>query len=84
MVQYGNTCCQDWKFFYLAVFQKSSNLRIYRFPNFYPAATPLFPDGYLPEFPAVLSNGSVAAGLKSKFTGWNMDFSAVYGLQAQQ
>ncbi|MBB5620324.1 iron complex outermembrane receptor protein [Pedobacter cryoconitis] len=73
---------QDWKFYSFGGFsqKRAITFGFYRFPNFYPASTPLFPDGYLPEFPAVLSNGSVAAGLKKvSSAGWNMDFSAVYG-----
>ncbi|RAJ35792.1 TonB-dependent receptor plug domain-containing protein [Pedobacter cryoconitis] len=73
---------QDWKFYSFGGFsqKRAVTFGFYRFPNFYPATTPLFPDGYLPEFPAVLSNGSLAAGIKKTRTdSWNMDFSAVYG-----
>jgi iron complex outermembrane receptor protein len=52
----------------------------YRFPNFYPASSPLFPNGYLPEFPATLLNRSLVAGVKTQpGSGWNIDISASYG-----
>lgn len=73
---------QDWKFYSFGGFsqKRAVTFGFYRFPNFYPAATPYYPDGYLPKFPAVLSNGSLAAGIKKVSTdSWNMDFSAVYG-----
>lgn len=73
---------QDWKFYSFGGFsqKRAVTFGFYRFPNFYPAATPYYPAGYLPKFPAVLSNGSLAAGIKKvSADSWNMDFSAVYG-----
>ena len=73
---------KEWRFYSFGGFsrRKAITFGFYRFPNFYPASSVLFPEGYLPEFPAVLSNRSLAAGIKKVSTdNWNMDFSAVYG-----
>ncbi|MBB6270135.1 iron complex outermembrane receptor protein [Pedobacter cryoconitis] len=73
---------KEWKFYSFGGFsqRKAVTFGFYRFPNIYSASSVLFPNGYLPEFPAVLTNRSLAAGFKKVSTNnWNMDFSAVYG-----
>ncbi|QNK63525.1 TonB-dependent receptor [Pedobacter sp. PAMC26386] len=73
---------KKWKLYSFGGFsrRRAITFGFYRFPNFYPASSVIFPDGYLPKFPAVLSNRSLAAGIrKTSLDGWNMDFSAVYG-----
>lgn len=56
----------NWKFYSFGGYsrRRAITFGFYRFPNFYPASSVLFPEGYLPEFPAVLSNISLAAGIK--------------------
>ena len=45
--------------------------------------TALFPDGYIPEFPAEDKDYSAVFGLtKTVLKGWNMDFSTGYGKNA--
>lgn len=52
----------------------------YRFPNDYKSASPIYPDGYLPEDPASLDDAAITVGLSRKnWKGFNVDFSSTYG-----
>lgn len=72
----------QWRLYAYGGFSNKNEVAygFYRFPNFYPASSPLFPDGYLPEFPATLLNRSLVAGVNTQTSsGWNIDISASYG-----
>ncbi|MEJ7821024.1 MAG: TonB-dependent receptor [Chitinophagaceae bacterium] len=45
-----------------------------------PDVLALFPNGFLPQINSDLLDFSTAAGLRTKFNGWNFDISNTYGL----
>ncbi|MBV8326204.1 TonB-dependent receptor [Chryseobacterium sp.] len=51
----------------------------YRKPNQSRTFTGLYPDGYLPQIGTDIQDISLAAGIKGKWDGWNIDFSNTFG-----
>ena len=53
----------------------ASNAKIYT-----NAVFALFPNGFLPQINSEILDFSTAAGVRTKFNGWNFDFSNTYGI----
>ena len=51
----------------------------YRRPRESRTFTGLYPNGYLPQIGTDIQDISLAAGIKGKWDGWNIDFSNTYG-----
>ncbi|WP_343641600.1 TonB-dependent receptor [Chryseobacterium sp.] len=51
----------------------------YRRPRESRTFTGLYPNGYLPQIGTDIQDISLAAGIKGKWEGWNIDFSNTYG-----
>lgn len=51
----------------------------YRRPSESRTFTGLYPNGYLPQIGTDIQDISLAAGIKGKWEGWNIDFSNTYG-----
>lgn len=51
----------------------------YRRPRESRTFTGLYPSGYLPQIGTDIQDISLAAGIKGKWDGWNIDFSNTYG-----
>ncbi|TZF94135.1 TonB-dependent receptor [Chryseobacterium panacisoli] len=51
----------------------------YRRPSESRTFTGLYPSGYLPQIGTDIQDISLAAGIKGKWDGWNIDFSNTYG-----
>ncbi|WP_223601209.1 TonB-dependent siderophore receptor [Chryseobacterium sp. GVT01B] len=51
----------------------------YRRPTENRTFTGLYPNGYLPQIGTDIQDISLAAGIKGKWDGWNIDFSNTYG-----
>ncbi|EFK36714.1 Enterobactin outer-membrane receptor [Chryseobacterium gleum] len=51
----------------------------YRRPSESRTFTGLYPNGYLPQIGTDIQDISLAAGIKGKWDGWNIDFSNTYG-----
>lgn len=51
----------------------------YRRPRESRTFTGLYPSGYLPQIGTDIQDISLAAGIKGKWEGWNIDFSNTYG-----
>jgi iron complex outermembrane receptor protein len=56
---------------------------VYRLPGWTERNnTFIYPDGFLPAMDNIISDRSLAIGLKAKVRGWNVDISNVYGINA--
>ncbi|QBJ87017.1 TonB-dependent receptor [Chryseobacterium gleum] len=51
----------------------------YRLPNNERNINAVTPNGYLPQIEATVNDYSLAAGIKGKWDGWNIDFSNTFG-----
>lgn len=51
----------------------------YRLPNNERNINAVTPNGYLPQIEATVNDYSLAAGIKGKWEGWNIDFSNTFG-----
>jgi iron complex outermembrane receptor protein len=54
----------------------------YRLPNQERTFTPAYNNGFLPEINSIISDQSLAIGIKGKIGEWNVDFSNTYGKNA--
>jgi len=71
----------DWKVYTFGGYsiRNGASGGFYRRPNQSRTFTGLYIDGYLPEIHTKIQDVSLAAGIKGKWNGWNVDLSNTFG-----
>ncbi|MCJ7934962.1 MAG: TonB-dependent receptor [Chryseobacterium sp.] len=71
----------DWKVYSFGGYslRHGTSGGFYRKPNQSRTFTGLYPNGYLPQIGTDIQDISLAAGIKGKWDGWNIDFSNTFG-----
>ncbi len=71
----------DWKVYTFGGYSLRHGVSggFYRRPRENRTFTGLYPNGYLPQIATDIQDISLAAGIKGKWEGWNIDFSNTFG-----
>ncbi|MGH1520459.1 TonB-dependent receptor plug domain-containing protein [Chryseobacterium sp. JK1] len=74
----------DWKVYTFGGYsiRHGTSGGFYRRPRESRTFTGLYPNGYLPQIGTDIQDLSLAAGIKGKWEGWNIDFSNTFGQNA--